>query len=154
MTTAELWVILKKLRQKPTAKNCTTNVGKGKISMMKAYRTAAAAISVLLTVMLACSCANKETLATVNTGAENSVLIFCIAGGIVLATVIIISALLLKRKSSAKKTAPPTSDSSIIGDRQPTPAEQPAVSAIFCKDCGAKMEEGAKFCISCGAKQD
>ena len=122
--------------------------------MMKAYRTAAAAISVLLTVMLACSCANKETLATVNTGAENSVLIFCIAGGIVLAAVIIISALLLKRKSSAKKTAPPTSDSSIIGDRQPTPAQQPAAPAKFCKDCGAKMEEGAKFCISCGAKQD
>lgn len=121
--------------------------------MMKAYRTAAAAISVLLTVMLACSCANKETLVTVNTGAENSVLIFCIAGGIVLAAVIIISALLLKRKSSAKKTAPPTSDSSIIGDRQPTPAEQPA-PAKFCKDCGAKIEEGAKFCISCGAKQD
>ena len=122
--------------------------------MMKAYRTVAAAISVLLTVMLACSCANKETLATVNTGAENSVLIFCIAGGIVLAAVIIISALLLKRKSSAKKTAPPTSDSSIIGDRQPTPAEQPAAPAKFCKDSGAKIEEGAKFCISCGAKRN
>ena len=135
-------------------KKQTTNVGKGKISMMKAYRTAAAAISVLLTVMLACSCANKEKLATVNTGAENSVLIFCIAGGIVLAAVIIISALLLKRKSSAKKTAPPTSDSSIIGDRQPTPAQQPAAPAKFCKDCGAKIAEGEKFCKNCGAKRN
>ncbi len=95
------------------------------------------------------------TITAAYKAAPDFVLIFCIAGGAVLAVVIIITVVLLIRKRSAKKTAPPAPDSSIIGEQQPAPAEQPApVTAKFCKDCGAKIEEGSKFCINCGAKQD
>ena len=143
-----------KRRKAPIGKMCGRMSGKGNF-MKRAIKRAAAAIALLLAVMLECSCANTETSAAGNTGIANSVLILCIAGGAVLAAGIIIAAVLLIRKRSAKKTAPSAPDSSIIGEQQPAPAEQPApVTAKFCKDCGAKIEEGSKFCINCGAKQD
>lgn len=90
--------------------------------------------------------------------ATDYVLIFCIAGGAVLALAIIITVVLLVRKRSAKKTAPSVPDSSIVGAQQPVPAEQPVSTAPAaektCKACGEKIAGDSKFCIKCGAKQD
>ncbi|MGN0619936.1 MAG: LppM family (lipo)protein [Ruminiclostridium sp.] len=112
------------------------------------------------------SVSSLEMTATYNKGGINLVLILCIAGGVVVVAGIIIAVVLLTKK---KPAAAPVPMGAILGEQpeqqpapvqqtvpaqQPAPAEQPApVTAKFCKDCGAKIEEGSKFCINCGAKQ-
>ncbi len=112
------------------------------------------------------SVSSLEMTAVYNKSGINLVLILCIAGGVVVVAGIIIVVVLLTKK---KPAAAPVPMGTIIGGQpeqqtapvqqtvpaqQPAPAEQPApVTAKFCKDCGAKIEEGSKFCINCGAKQ-
>ncbi|MGN0655760.1 MAG: zinc ribbon domain-containing protein [Ruminiclostridium sp.] len=102
-----------------------------------------------------------EMTASYKAAGLNLLLILCIAGGVVVVAGIIIAVVLLTKKKPAAPAPVPMG--TIIGEQpeqqtvpaqQTAPAEQPAVAANFCKDCGAKIEEGSKFCINCGAKQD
>ncbi|MGN0578547.1 MAG: zinc ribbon domain-containing protein, partial [Ruminiclostridium sp.] len=104
------------------------------------------------------SVSSLEMTATYKAGGINLLLILCIAGGVVVVAGIIIAVVLLTKKKPAAPAPVPMGV--ILGEQpapaqQPAPAEQPApVPAKFCKDCGAKIEDGSKFCINCGAKQD
>ena len=114
-----------------------------------------------------------EMTAAYRAGGANIVLIICIIAGVVIVAGIIAMVLIKNQKPAAPA---PVSEGAILGEQpeqqpapvqqtvpaeqaapaeQEAPAEQPApVTAKFCKDCGAKIEEGSSFCINCGAKQE